>query len=160
MLVVVLAVIGTVVVLLVGLVALFAAEERGQGPGPADSPSKRPRQTVTDRNDSPSPTGSPAARPQDAVPGPRDDVEITRCTVNDTTDWAEADLLVTNRSSKNSTYLVQVEFVDSTGTRLGNAITSVPDLAPGQRARTTARGLDPITVKITCRITDVTRYAS
>src|SRR4051812_35827965 len=98
------AVIGTVVVLLVGLVALFAAGERDQGPGPARSPSKRPRQMVTDRSDGTSPTESPAARPQGAMPGPRGDVEITWCTVNGTTDWAEAELLGTNRSSKTSTY--------------------------------------------------------
>ncbi|MFJ7169382.1 FxLYD domain-containing protein [Streptomyces globosus] len=80
--------------------------------------------------------------------------------MNSSTDWAEAELLVTNRSSKTSSYWVQVEFVDSSGTRLGDAFTTVPDLAPGQRAKATAQGLDTITAKITCRLTDVTRYAS
>ncbi|MFI8103747.1 FxLYD domain-containing protein [Streptomyces sp. NPDC086023] len=139
MLVIVLAVIGALVVLVVGLVVLFATAGRDRGPDSA---------------------GTPSGRPQDTVPGPRGDVEITRCTVSSMTDWAEADLLVTNRSSKTSTYWVQVEFFDSSGTRLGDAFASVSDLASGQRAKATAQGLDPITVKITCRITDVTRFAS
>ncbi|MEV7416339.1 FxLYD domain-containing protein [Streptomyces sp. NPDC089919] len=138
-LVVVLAVIGGLAVLfVVALIALFAV--------------------VGD--DDPAPAKTPSGRPQDTVPGPRGDVQITSCKVNGSTDWAEADLLITNRSSKTSNYWVQVEFVDASNTRLGDATTVVNDLASGQRAKATAQGFDQITAKITCRITDVTRFAS
>ncbi|MEU4728931.1 MULTISPECIES: FxLYD domain-containing protein [unclassified Streptomyces] len=86
-------------------------------------------------------------------------MKITACEV-DSSNWPHANLLITNRSSKASDYWVQVEFVDATGKRLSEAYASTNDLAPGQQSAVTAQSLDQVTVKITCRITDVSRYAS
>ncbi|MFI1360434.1 FxLYD domain-containing protein [Streptomyces sp. NPDC020898] len=77
-----------------------------------------------------------------------------------TTSWPSAELLITNRSSKTSNYIVNVEFVDASGKRLGEAFTATNNLAPRQQAEETAQGLDSINVKIKCRVTEVTRYAS
>ncbi|MFE6483761.1 FxLYD domain-containing protein [Streptomyces sp. NPDC057757] len=92
--------------------------------------------------------------------GPKADVKITKCEVDPTTTWPAAELLITNGSSKASNYLVSIEFVDSSGKRLGEAFASTNNLAPGQASEQTAQGLDQITTKIKCKVTEVTRYAS
>ncbi|MFF1682008.1 FxLYD domain-containing protein [Streptomyces sp. NPDC058256] len=92
--------------------------------------------------------------------GPEGDVKITKCEVDSTTSWPAAELLITNRSSKESTYFVNVEFVDNSGKRLGEASAGASNLAPGQKAEETAQGLNEISVKIECKVTEVTRWAS
>ncbi|ANS69595.1 hypothetical protein SLINC_7371 [Streptomyces lincolnensis] len=88
------------------------------------------------------------------------DVKITKCAVDPVTEGTAAGLLVTNRSSKTSDYTVDVEFLDRSGKRLGDGIGATRKLAPGQQADVTAQGLVRITEAVTCRVTDVTRYAS
>ncbi len=68
--------------------------------------------------------------------------------------------MITNRSSKASNYIVEVEFVDASNKRLGEALATSSGLAPKQRSEVTAQGLTQVSTKITCRITDVTRTAS
>ncbi|WP_329547446.1 FxLYD domain-containing protein [Streptomyces sp. NBC_01356] len=92
--------------------------------------------------------------------GPEGDVKITKCEVDSTTSWPAAELLITNRSSKESTYFINVEFVDNSGKRLGEASAGTSNLAPGQKAEETAQGLNEISVKIECKVTEVTRWAS
>ncbi|MFJ3203763.1 FxLYD domain-containing protein [Streptomyces sp. NPDC086989] len=92
--------------------------------------------------------------------GAEGDVQIKTCEVDPSLGWAKAGLTITNRSSKTSNYMVQVEFVDASGTRLGDALAATNNLAPGQSAQNTAQGLDQIKSKITCKVTKVTRYAS
>ncbi|MFD5880120.1 FxLYD domain-containing protein [Streptomyces yangpuensis] len=87
-------------------------------------------------------------------------MEITACEVDSFTKWPHAELLVTNRSSKASTYTVQVEFVDAAGKRLSEAYAVTNAVAPGQQSSMTAQSLTQVTAKITCRIMEVNRYAS
>ncbi|MEU6882910.1 FxLYD domain-containing protein [Streptomyces sp. NPDC046712] len=98
-------------------------------------------------------------RPQEEN-GATGDVRITACDVDSVTKWPSAELLITNRSSKASNYVVQVEFIDEANKRLSEATAATNNVAPGQQSEATAQGLDQISSKITCRITDVTRYAS
>ncbi|MEU7028278.1 FxLYD domain-containing protein [Streptomyces sp. NPDC046275] len=107
----------------------------------------------------PAPT-NPPGRSQQEERGARGDVRITACTVDPVTKWPSAELAITNRSSKPSNYVVQVEFVDASGKRLSEAYASTNGLRPGQEAAVTAQSLDQVSVKVTCRVTDVTRYAS
>ncbi|MEV5688159.1 MULTISPECIES: FxLYD domain-containing protein [unclassified Streptomyces] len=92
--------------------------------------------------------------------GPEGDVKITECEVNGATQWPAAKLEITNRSSKQSNYIVQVEFLDKDGTRLGEGTAATNNLAPAQLAKETAQGLAQVDGKVTCRVTKVTRYAS
>ncbi|MET9952477.1 FxLYD domain-containing protein [Streptomyces sp. NPDC006339] len=120
--------------------------------------------TGSDDDPDRTPTRPPTAtaereRPQDES-GARGDVRITACEVDSTTKWPSATLLITNRSSKPSNYIVQVEFVDASDKRLDEAVATSNVVAPGQRSEVTAQGLSQATTKITCRVTDVTRYAS
>ncbi|MFI9169044.1 FxLYD domain-containing protein [Streptomyces lincolnensis] len=98
--------------------------------------------------------------PAPARGGAVGDVKVTKCAVDPVTEWPAAGLLITNRSSKTSDYTVDVEFLDRSGKRLGDGIGATRKLAPGQQADVTAQGLVRITEAITCRVTDVTRYAS
>ncbi|MGW1766105.1 hypothetical protein ACWCQL_18775 [Streptomyces sp. NPDC002073] len=117
--------------------------------------------TDSDKPDGPAVSGTGTGRASEApAAGPAGDVKITACEVDPATGWASAELLITNRSSKTSTYSVSVEFVDSANKRLGEAFASASRLASGQSAEETAQGLDRIGVKVSCRVTHVTRFAS
>lgn len=94
-------------------------------------------------------------------PGPTGDAKVTSCHVDSDTQWPAATVTITNRSSKTSNYVVSVEFVDGHGTRLAEGTAATNNLAPGQSAHETAQSLDQVNGgSISCRITDVTRYAS
>ncbi|MFF6772048.1 FxLYD domain-containing protein [Streptomyces sp. NPDC012637] len=103
---------------------------------------------------------SPPGRSRAEESGARGDVKVTVCKVDPVTRWPSAELLITNRSSKASNYVVHVEFVDASDKRLSEAYASTNGLRPGQQAAVTAQSLDQVSVTVTCRITDVTRYAS
>ncbi|MFF5933323.1 FxLYD domain-containing protein [Streptomyces sp. NPDC012508] len=139
-----------IVLIVVVVVAVFAVA------GEDDEPDRTPT----------SPTAQPtagertASRQPEGESGPRGDVKITACEVDPVTKWADAKLLITNRSSKASNYIVQVEFVDASGRRLSEATAVTSNVAPGQQSEATAQGVEQITAKVTCRITDVTRFAS
>ncbi|MEU3689888.1 FxLYD domain-containing protein [Streptomyces narbonensis] len=141
------------IVLVVLLIVAVALVGRGEGGDPERESPTSPVTQSTARETSAS------ERPQEES-GPRGDVKITACEVDSATKWPSAELLVTNRSSKASNYIVQVEFVDASHRRLSEAYATTNGLAPGQESRLTAQGLDQITAEITCRITDVSRFAS
>ncbi|MGW6598482.1 FxLYD domain-containing protein [Streptomyces sp. NPDC055036] len=92
--------------------------------------------------------------------GPEGDVKVTGCSVDDFTGWPSADVLIKNRSTEKSNYVVSVEFVDSSGKRLGEGLAASNNVAAGQKVETKAQSLDKVTVKVECRVTEVTRYAS
>ncbi|MDT9688866.1 FxLYD domain-containing protein [Streptomyces sp. P9(2023)] len=144
---------GLIVLIVVVVVAVFAVG------GGDDEPDRTPTSPATQ----PTAGELTASRQPQEESGPRGDVKITACQVDPVTKWAGAKLLITNRSSKASkasNYIVQVEFVDASGKRLSEATTATNNVAPGQQSEATAQGLDQITTKVTCRITDVTRFAS
>ncbi|ONI48648.1 MULTISPECIES: hypothetical protein [unclassified Streptomyces] len=107
------------------------------------------------------PPSKKAAAPEAAAPaGAEGDVEITGCEVSDATGWPKADVLITNRSSKTSNYIVSVEFVDGSGKRLADAMAASNNVAPKQEVEEDAQSLDKVTGKVSCKVTKVTRYAS
>lgn len=111
-------------------------------------------------DDGPDPTPTSPAPTQATTSGPRGDVRITACEVDSTTRWPSAELVITNRSSKASDYVVHVEFVDASGRRLSEAVASSSNVAPGQQSRVTAQSLNQVATEVSCRVTDVTRFAS
>ncbi|MEU0157952.1 FxLYD domain-containing protein [Streptomyces sp. NPDC006261] len=107
------------------------------------------------------PPSKGAAAPEAKAPaGAEGDVKITGCEVSDATGWPKADVLITNRSSKTSNYIVSVEFVDGSGKRLGDAMAASNNVAAGQEVEEDAQSLDKVSGKVSCRVTKVTRYAS
>ncbi len=133
-------VLGAVALLLV-VVSALAVVVGGDDTGPSTPP---PRQEET----------------APSVSGPRADVEITKCSVLEGVRWPTAEVRITNHSSKNSNYWVDVEFVDAKGERVSEGAAVANNLAPDQVANETATGTREASGKVTCRITDVTRYAS
>ncbi|MEU0631072.1 FxLYD domain-containing protein [Streptomyces sp. NPDC005989] len=107
----------------------------------------------------------PAEKPAKEKPakketGPEADVKVTGCTVNSSTTWPAADVEIVNHSEEKSNYIVSVEFVNSAGDRLGEGMAATNNLAPGQKSVQKAQGLDATSGKVTCKVTDVSRYPS
>lgn len=93
-----------------------------------------------------------------APKGAEGDVTIKACEVNGTTTWPAADLEIVNHSDAKANYIVSVEFLDSSGTRLGEGMAATNNLAPGQKAKAKAQALSDTSGKVTCKVSKVTRY--
>jgi hypothetical protein len=105
-------------------------------------------------------SGKAPAKKTPAPKGDEGDVTVTGCVVNSTTTWPAADVEIVNHSGAKSNYIVSVEFVDSSGTRLGEAMAAANNVAVGQKVRAKAQGLTDTSGKVTCRVSKVTRYPS
>lgn len=90
---------------------------------------------------------------------PPDDVELTLCGPDGATGWVRAGGLITNHSSKASTYFVNVEFVAG-GVRYAEGVFSSSTVAAGQMVEWDASGLTDSREGTTCKITSVERFAS
>ncbi|WP_431676022.1 FxLYD domain-containing protein [Kitasatospora sp. KL5] len=102
-----------------------------------------------------------AAAPAPAGDGDKTkDVEITKCSADPVLHWPSAELTITNHSSKASNYMVQVEFLDASGTRIGEGIAATNGLAPNQKSMQKAQGATEAKGQLSCRVIDVTRYAA
>lgn len=142
---------------IVGLFLLIGIVGAALGGGKDDKAAKEP--AAPPAAASSAPAKAPESKPA-APAGAEADVKITSCEVDSATNWAKAELTITNGSSKKSNYMISIEFVNGAGTRVGEAIAASNNLAPGQAAQETAQGLDQIKEKVTCKVTKVTRYAS
>jgi hypothetical protein len=109
----------------------------------------------------PAPAGAAPAAPAPAGDSDKlKDVEISGCTVDNILNMPSADLKITNHSSKASNYMVQVEFLDTAGTRIAEGIAATNGLAPGQSSVQKAQGTAQVKGKVSCKVIDVTRYAA
>ncbi|MFJ2723069.1 hypothetical protein [Streptomyces sp. NPDC087437] len=66
---------------------------------------------------------------------PEDDVVVTKCSTDEFAKLPQAELMVTNHSSKASNYIIEVEFTDRAGTRKGEGTAALNNLAPARRRR-------------------------
>ncbi|OKI04943.1 hypothetical protein A6A06_09630 [Streptomyces sp. CB02923] len=140
--------------LIVGAVALtgcmVGVPQHKATPAPARAVPEKAAPEVADSSP------SMAAAPGGEAAG---DVKITSCEVSGATGWPSAKLLITNHTERTFNYMVQVEFVDSSGTRIGTGAAAENNLASGQKARATAQGFEKASGKITCKVADVQRYS-
>lgn len=106
------------------------------------------------------PTAFPApSAPVGAMTSATGDVKIDSCEVDPATKIPEAEVTVTNSGKDSATYLVQLEFVDGSGTRLAEGAATANSLGAGQKSKQTAGGTAQVTSKVTCRIAKVQRLA-
>ncbi|MFI9106063.1 hypothetical protein ACIGXA_36725 [Streptomyces fildesensis] len=91
---------------------------------------------------------------------PADDVRITACEVDSSAGIPTAKLEITNHSSKRSSYIITVEFDKPDGTRVSEGATGSTSVASGQKVQTSAAGLGQVSGTITCKVTNVNRFAS
>lgn len=105
---------------------------------------------------------TPTASSSSGIPH-AEDVKITGC-ANSALGGPAATVVVTNHSSKASNYIVTIAFDSADGkTQLGTGEAAVNDLQPGQSsAPQSAQALTqtPAPAGFTCRLSDLTRYAS
>jgi hypothetical protein len=135
------------VVLAIGLSAsLFALVASGETSGTTDSGSSDTEQS----------SGSDSGKKN----APEDDVEIATCGSNEL-GWPEAQVKITNNSSKASNYIVEIVFESADGsTQIDTSMVAVNSLAPGQSATEDAVTFGEASGDFVCKVADVTRYAS
>jgi hypothetical protein len=98
--------------------------------------------------------------PESSAPA-KDDVRIVGCFVDNILNLPSASVLITNHSGKSSNYMVRVEFLDSSGTRVAEGIAAKNNLDAGKYSAQIAHGgLKTVTAPITCRVLDVTRHVA
>ncbi|WP_406735371.1 FxLYD domain-containing protein [Streptomyces sp. NBC_01108] len=106
------------------------------------------------------PAKKPAEKAKKAPAGPEADVKLSNCEVDGMTHWPSAMVEIVNGSKDTSNYIISVEFLDKSGTRVADALAASNDVAAGQKVQTKAQSLDKASGDVTCKVTKVTRYAS
>ncbi|MFF9398559.1 FxLYD domain-containing protein [Streptomyces sp. NPDC014744] len=102
----------------------------------------------------------PAEKKNDAKADAAADVKLSKCEVDDLTKWPSVDVEIVNHGDVKSNYIVTVEFVDGSGTRVAEGMAAANNLAPGQKSTQKAQGLGDSPADTKCKVTDVTRYPS
>ncbi|MFJ4791747.1 hypothetical protein [Kitasatospora purpeofusca] len=133
------------VLLLVGVIIAVVVAVGGTGSGPSNPSSASASGPLTGSNNTDHP--------------PAGDVTVAGCDTN-AAKFPVAHLEIRNHTSKASTYIVSVEFTDSSGTRLGEGLTSSTAVAPGQLVKTDTAAIVEVSGDIQCRVTRVDRYAA
>ncbi|MFI9625437.1 FxLYD domain-containing protein [Streptomyces sp. NPDC052042] len=88
------------------------------------------------------------------------DVKLSTCEVDELTKWPSVNVEIVNRGDVKSNYIVTVEFVDGSGTRVAEGMAAANNLAPGQKSMQKAQGLGESPADTKCKVTNVTRYPS
>ncbi|POX42431.1 hypothetical protein C3486_05345 [Streptomyces sp. Ru73] len=117
-----------------------------------------PSHSATPSTEAPSPSATP--EPSATEAGAEGDVKIDSCAVDPLTGWPAAKVTITNRTDQESNYMATIEFVEADGTRVGTGLAAENNLKAGQKARTTAQGLQKAGTGMRCKIASVTRYPS
>jgi len=90
----------------------------------------------------------------------QDDASIRSCDYDESTGAVTAAISVTNDSSGLSSYIVEVEFSDGDGSRVGGTYTFVDEVEPdATEERQVDRDVDDRS-DVTCRIDHVERFAA
>jgi hypothetical protein len=98
--------------------------------------------------------------PESSAPA-KGDIKIVGCFVDNVLNLPSASVLITNHSGKSSNYMVRVEFLDASRTRVAEGIASKNNLDAGKSSVQLAHGgLKTVTEPITCRVFDVTRHVA
>lgn len=107
-------------------------------------------------NNAPGVTASSGAHPA------ANDVSITQCGLDSTTETPQATVHITNHSSSESNYAVTVAFNSSDGkTQYDTGLAAADNLGTGQSTDQTAVSLKSgVPGGFTCKVVNVTRYAS
>ncbi|MEE4491599.1 FxLYD domain-containing protein [Streptomyces sp. BE230] len=150
------AVLGCSGVLVLAVIGGVVALASSGGDGPSSSAGKASSSPSVAASEKAPAKEKPAAEPK----GDAGDVTITGCVVNGVTSWPAADVEIVNHSGEKSNYIVSVEFLDKAGTRLGEGMAAANNVAPGQKVRAKAQGLAETSGKVSCKVSDVTRYPS
>lgn len=90
---------------------------------------------------------------------PQADVAVESCATDAIGD-PTAGLRITNHSSGRSDYIVSVNFLDGSGTKIAEGTAISNNIDPGQAAVESATGFTQAGGAVTCKVTNVNRFAS
>ncbi|MEU0130501.1 FxLYD domain-containing protein [Streptomyces sp. NPDC006289] len=146
---------------LAGLLAIAGVLTVALGGGSDSSARERRPAVAASANSDPTdpapavePTDDPAAETRSAEA----DVTLSRCTIDSLTEWPSVDVKITNGTAAAATYIISVEFVDDSGTRVAEGIASASALAPGQTSKQKAQGLGKAPADTKCKVAHVSRF--
>ncbi|MFI8002895.1 FxLYD domain-containing protein [Streptomyces sp. NPDC086010] len=109
-----------------------------------------------------SPAAAPPAEaptdPAEAESSAEADVKLSACEIDSLTQWPSVVVTITNRTAGPMSYIVSVEFVDRSGTRVAEGIASTSALAPGRTSKQKAQGVGEVPAGTKCRVSDVSRF--
>ena len=94
--------------------------------------------------------GSPAGPPEK-------DVRLTSCVLSRKLHAGVAHGVITNTAERTAAYVVHIDFIDTGGNRVDTALHAETEMAPGEKARFTASGVETYSGRITCRVASVER---
>jgi Domain of unknown function (DUF4190) len=112
------------------------------------------------------PTTGVATLSRNTAHPPQRDVDLSACDLSSDVlgvqREATAHLIVTNHSSRQSTYIITVTFQDKTGVQIASGSAFVQNVDPGQTAKYDAHGYltEPAPASLRCSVKDVERFAS
>lgn len=85
------------------------------------------------------------------------DVAITNCVASPTGGRPTAVGAIVNHTSKASTYVLDINFIDSSGNKVSEGGASVGKVEPGATATFHVEGLSSATGPLSCKIANVSR---
>lgn len=147
-----------VLIVFVALIAVVASAASGSESESGDS--KGSDTTAAATGGSTSTPDSSAKSAGDA--GEVDDVKINSCGKDDTIGYAQANITVTNDSSKASDYMIEITFTSKDGkTQVGTGNSFIQNLAPGQTKTEDVSALEEAgDLELVCTVSSVSRTES
>lgn len=106
----------------------------------------------------PSPPAEASTDPAEAESGAEADVKLSACEIDSLTRWPSVVVTITNGTAEPMSYIVSVEFVDRSGTRVAEGVASTSALAPGRTSKQKAQGVGEVPTGTKCRVSDVSRF--
>ncbi|MCB1041182.1 MAG: hypothetical protein KDA94_16855 [Acidimicrobiales bacterium] len=146
-----------ILIVLVALTAVVAAAASGsESDGGGDS---KGSDTTAAAGDT---TASDAGTKSSGEASEVDDVKVNTCGKDDTLGFAQANITVTNNSSKASNYMIEITFTSKDGkTQIGTGNSFIQNLAPGQNKTEDVSSLDDAgDAEIVCTVSSVDRTES
>ncbi|MFF1839733.1 FxLYD domain-containing protein [Streptomyces sp. NPDC058231] len=144
---------GLVALILIGVLVAVAGRI-------ADSSAKRKTPMVSSSESSTPAESAPAEEQATEGKDAEADVTLSGCKVDSLTEWPSVVVKITNGTDEASTYIVSVEFVDASGTRVAEGVASASALAPGQVAKQKAQGVGKAPAGTKCKVSNVSRFPS
>jgi hypothetical protein len=127
----------------IGVIVIAMAANSGGSKGTTKTTSNGGVSTLSDNGSNP----------------PQADVAIESC-ATDVAGDPTAGLRITNHSSGRSDYMVSVNFLDASGTKIAEGTAISNNIDPGQAAVESATGFTQASGAVTCKVTNVDRFAS
>lgn len=152
--------IGVLACVALAVVAVIGGAIAGSGSGDTDSDTAI---TMPDSSDDTTDDGGGSAETQ--VTGAKDetdDVKLNSCSADENFgNFGNANITVTNNSSKRSSYIIEITFESPDGaTQYGTGAAIINNLDPGQSKDEDVSSLDEFPADGVCKVTNVDRMAS